>query len=173
MRLNRVEVVLYVILAVAFLAFICLTSYFYSTWITHDNEHHHEDDYLGFVRAFLIVLFWDASYKVFICVMLFRIVCQYYRGKNLLGIKNPSYDMSQHLIWQIMVAAIFACLTAFLDLCYLSAVYSNNTNAEDCDHFVLWLFTTLSLIGTDMLIMSILFALNSLIKHTYTKLQAE
>ena len=82
--------------------------------------------------------------------------------------------MSQNLIWQIIATAILACITAFLDLIYVCSILISNENPADLkNYFVMWLFTTLSLVGSDLLIMSILFALHSLVKLSYNKLKTD
>ena len=173
-RFNSVEKVICILLALALGVFIVLTTYLYCTWINDPSKKDEDDDYLGFVRSFFILLVWDALYKVFICVILFRCVYFYYKGKDLSGSESPSYDMSQNLIWIIIVTAILSCITAFIDLIYVFAIFMMDKDPSDLDnYFVMWLFTSLSLVGTDILIMSVLFALHSLIKHMYNKLKTD
>ena len=173
-RFKSIEIVISILLVLAFVVFVALTTYFYCTWINDPSKADEDDDYIGFVEAFLILLVWDALYKVFICVILFRCVCQYYKGKDLSGSECTSYDMSQNLIWLIIVTAIIACLTAFPDLIYLLSILTYGKDSSDLNnYFGMWLFSTLSLIGSDILIISILFALHSLIKDTYNKLKSD
>ena len=140
------------------------------------NEDEDQDDpYFGYVIAYLVILTWDAFYKCFICIMLFRSLWHYLKGKELIGVENPSYDMKQNLLCKMIIVAVIACLDAILVFVYIitsEGIYECKSFA-DFNLLSLYLIFAWSLFGGFVFMMAILWALHSIIGHASTKLMCE
>ena len=116
--MDRIECALIVIYVCSVIACYAMVSCFYSANQGGEIVFAY-DSYLGYISAYLFILTWDAAFKIFTFWMLFRCIILLYKAKKLLRTEKTSYDMSEDIIWQTIIAAIITCTDVILTLAYL------------------------------------------------------